>query len=305
MKDKKILITGSSGTIGTDLSLALIHKGYDIYGIDIKPNLWSSEINRKTILSDLRKTINYLGHNFNMVIHLAGNARVFKLVKNPNLARDNFLMAFNILEFARKENIPQFIFAGSREIYGNSNKKGYKEENITLPSIESPYSATKLGIEALIHSYFQCYNISFANLRFSNVYGKYDISNRVIPHFIKLAQNNEDLIIYGKKKILDFTYIDDTINGILKIISNFSNVKNNTFNIASGKGTSIIDIALIVKELLKSDSKLIFKDNRRGEIIWYIADILKAKEKLGYNPKIEVREGILKNIEWLKSIDFI
>lgn len=86
----------------------------------------------------------------------------------------------------------------------------------------------KIGGEALIHAYKQCYDIDFIILRFSNVYGKYDETDRVVPLLIKLTKEGKDLIVYGKDKVLDFTYIDDTINGMMRCIEKFEEVKNDT-----------------------------------------------------------------------------
>ena len=235
---EKIFVTGSSGTIGTALCEALMEKGYEVVGIDIKQNKWSEKVDGITIISDLRDRnfFRKLSDDFDMVIHLAANARVYNLVKNPILARDNFEMLFNILEFSRLKNIDRFIFASSREVYGNSDKIFHKEDEAYVKNCESPYTATKIGGEALAHSYHQCYGIDFLIPRFSNVYGRYDDSDRVIPVFIARARQNEDLIVFGKEKLLDFTFIDDCVDGIMKSIEMFDVVKNNTFNIASGNG---------------------------------------------------------------------
>lgn len=225
---EKILVTGSNGTIGTALCEALMEMGYKVEGIDIKQNNWSEKVDRITAISDLRdrNCFSKLPGDFDMIIHLAANARVYNLVVNPGLARDNFEILFNILEFSRLKNIDRFIFASSREVYGNSGKVFHNEEEAYVKNCESPYTATKIGGEALVHSYHQCYDIDFVILRFSNVYGKYDDSDRVIPAFIETAKQNKDLIVFGEDKLLDFTYIDDCVDGIIKSIENFDGVKN-------------------------------------------------------------------------------
>jgi len=299
-KLQRILVTGSSGTIGTRLCEKLLEKNYNIVGLDLKPNKWNEEINKLTIIGDLRNKniIENLPKDVDLVIHLAANARVYNLVLNPSLAKDNFEMLFNILEFCRENNIKRFIFASSREVYGNSNKITHSEDEAYVGNCESPYTASKIGGEALVHAYHQCYGINFIIIRFSNVYGMYDDSDRVIPLFIKLAKENKDLIVYGKEKLLDFTYIDDAISGVIKAIENFDKVKNEVFNIASGKGTSIVEIARLIQKYTNSKNQIIIEENRTGEVLKFIADISKAKEKLGYEPKTSIEEGIKKAIEW-------
>jgi UDP-glucose 4-epimerase len=129
----------------------------------------------------------------------------------------------------------------------------------------------------------------------------YDESDRVIPLFIRKAMKNEDLLIFGKDKVLDFTYIDDTIDGVIGCIKKFDKAQNNTFNIASGKGTKILLVAKLIKKFLNSKSKIVIKKNRPGEVIKYIADISKAQKLLNYEPKTSIVEGIKKSIEWYKA----
>jgi len=300
---KKILITGNSGTIGTRLSEKLLEQNYEVTGVDWKPNKWNKKIEKVTLHYDLRdeSIFNKISKNFDLVIHLAANARVYNLVKDPNLARDNFLTTFNTLDFARKNNIKRFILASSRETYGNSEKLIYSEKDVRLENCESPYTASKIGGESLVHAYQQCYGIDFVIFRFSNVYGMYDESDRVIPLFIKLINEGKSLTVFGKEKFLDFTYIDDTISGILKTIENFKKAKNDVYNIGSGKGVSIVEVARLIQEMMAGKNKIIIKENRTGEVVKFVANITKARQKLGYKPKIDIIEGIRKSIEWYRE----
>lgn len=297
---KKILITGSSGTIGTRLCEKLLERDFEIVGVDLKPNKWNDRISELTIIGDLRnkQTLENLPKDIDLVIHLAANARVYDLVVDPSLARDNFEILFNTLEFCRKNEIKRFIFASSREVYGNSKQIIHSENEAYVRNCESPYTASKIGGEALVHAYHQCYGINFIITRFSNVYGMYDDSDRVIPLFIKSTKENKDLVVYGKEKLLDFTYTDDAISGVLKCIENFDHVKNEVFNIASGKGVSIIELAQLIQKYMDSKNKIVIKENRTGEVVKFIADISKAKQKLSYEPQTAINDGIKKSIEW-------
>jgi UDP-glucose 4-epimerase len=297
---KKVLITGSSGTIGTRLCEKLLDGNYEIVGVDLKPNRWNDRINELTVIGDLRnkQTLEDLPKDVDLVIHLAVNARVYNLVIDPNLARDNFEISFNTLEFCRKNDIKRFIFASSREVYGDSMQIVHTENEAYVRNCESPYTASKIGGEALVHAYHQCYGINFIIIRFSNVYGMYDDSDRVVPLFIKLAKENKDLVVYGKEKLLDFTYIDDAISGILKCVENFEQLKNDVFNIASGKGIPIIELAQLIQKYMDSKNKIVIKENRTGEVVRFIADISKAKEKLSYEPKMTIDDGVRKSIKW-------
>ncbi len=126
----------------------------------------------------------------------------------------------------------------------------------------------------------------------------YDDSVRVVPLFIRLSRKNEPMQIFGKDKCLDFTYIDDAVQGVTLILEKFDTVKNDTYNLAFGSGTTIVDLAESIKKLIGSTSKLNLGDARIGEVTRYIANISKAKKVLGYDPKTSFEEGIKKSVEW-------
>jgi len=301
MKTAKILVTGSSGTIGTGLCEELLKRNYQVTGFDLKPNKWLPTVNERTIIGDLRdpSSLDALSGNWDAVVHLAANARVYNLVLNPLLARDNLEMVVNVLEFMRQRKIPKIVFASSREVYGNSRRiKCSENAPVCVDNCESPYAASKLGGEALIHAYHHCYGIDYIILRFSNVYGKYDDSDRLIPQLIKLAKANKELPIYGKRKRLGFTYIDDAVNGIIETLERFEDAENDVFNIASGEAVSILHVASLIKKYMRTHNKVALADTRTGEVVRFVADITKAKRKLGYKPKTGIELGIQKSVQW-------
>jgi len=298
---KKILVTGSSGTIGTRLSETLLKEGFDIVGVDKEPNTWNEEVQRKTIILDLRdkeRVLRELPKDVDAVVHLAANARVYNLVIDPSLARDNFETVFNVLEFARQNSIKRFMFSSSREVYGNSEKIIHAEDDVHIDYCESPYTASKIGGEALVQSYRQCYGMETIIFRFSNVYGMYDQSDRVIPLFIKLCTEGKDLVVYGKEKLLDYTYIDDCVSGVVAALKEFLSINGQVYNIAYGKGTSIVDVAQLIQKRMQSKGEVRIEENRTGEVVRYIADVSKAKQSFGYEPKVPIEEGVNKTVDW-------
>lgn len=301
MQIRHIVVTGSSGTIGTCLAEKLLERGFRVTGVDIRKNKWSSAVDRNTVLADLRDkeaALAKLPESADLVVHLAANARVYNLVVNPDLARDNVEMTYTALEFARLRNVPRFILASSREVYGNLPKIPPDEDDVRVRNCESTYTFSKLASEAAAHAYRRCYELDFLIFRFSNVYGMYDDSDRIIPQFIGRAKAGEPLTVYGEDKMLDFTYIDDTVNGILLGIERFAIAKNQTFNIASGRGTTIVEVANLVKEKMRSSSLVVVGENRTGEVVRYIADISLAQKFLGYQPAVSIADGIEKSIAW-------
>ncbi|MCI0396283.1 MAG: NAD-dependent epimerase/dehydratase family protein, partial [Chloroflexi bacterium] len=244
----RVLITGSSGQIGTNLALYLQEQGHYVFGIDIRPNTWTDQI--ETLLQDLsvpyRDFQRGIGHveyppDLDAVVHFAAHAKVHALVEQPDRALENITMTFNVLEFCRQNNLP-LVFSSSREVYGDIHRYITEESYADFAFTESPYSASKISGEALIYAYAQCYGLRYLVFRFSNVYGRYDNDIermlRVIPYFIRRINRGQPITIYGEEKVLDFTYIDDCVAGVargLELLVN-NQMANHTINLAYGQG---------------------------------------------------------------------
>lgn len=308
-----ILITGSSGEIGTNLALKLMQNGHQVFGVDKRPNSWTSQFTY--ILQDLSgRFSDYKGgigsavypKDIDLVVHLAANAKVHELVEYPARALDNINITFNVLEYCRQNQLP-IVFSSSREVYADIKRYTTDEEQSNFHFTESPYSASKISGEALIYSYAKCYNIPYLVFRFSNVYGRYDSDiermERVIPKFIHKIYHNEPIVIYGRDKILDFTYVDDCVHGIIKGIEKLAKreIKNETINLAYGEGHSLIQMSEFIGAELGKMPNMVIEESKVGEVTHYVADIKKAKELLGYNPETPLQVGIKKAVEWWKS----
>jgi len=299
----KILVTGSSGTIGTRLCETLLERGHEVVGADWEPCKWNTAVEALRVDIDLRHAAEFskLPTDVELIIHLAANARVYELVEHPERAMDNIVDTFNLLEFARKNGIGKMMFASSRETYGNialPDGEKYSEDKAHFMTCESPYAASKISGEALFESYKRCYGIETIIWRFSNVYGMYDDSVRVVPLYFRQAKTSEPMNVFGKDKLLDFTYIDDCVSGIVLGIEKWETAKNDTYNLAYGQGTTILHLAERMKELLNSESTINIGTARTGEVTHYIADITKAKRVLGYDPQTPFDRGIEKSVEW-------
>jgi len=309
----RVLITGSSGQIGTNLALRLQNEGHFVYGIDIRSNTWTDQID--TLLQDLSvpyKDFQHgIGHgvlpeNIDVVVHLAAHAKVHQLVEQPDRALENITMTYNALEYCRHHKIP-IIFSSSREVYGDIHRYITEESHADFAFTESPYSASKISGEALIYSYAQCYDLPYIIFRFSNVYGRFDNDiermERVIPLFIRRIKNKEPITVFGEKKTLDFTYVDDCVDGIFRGIQLLAGGKdkNHTINLAYGEGQSLVDMAKYVGETLGIEPDMTVEPSRVGEVTHYVANIGKARALLGYDPGTRLRDGIRKSIEWSES----
>lgn len=306
----RILITGSSGQIGTNLALHLQQQGHYVFGIDKRPNTWTNQI--ETLLQDLSAP--YRGFKgglggveyppaLDAVVHLAAHAKVHELVEQPERALENVTMTFNVLEFCRQNNLP-IIFSSSREVYGDIHRYITEESHADFAFTESPYSASKISGEAFIYSYAQCYGLRYLVFRFSNVYGRYDNDierlERVIPLFIRKIRSDEPITVYGKEKVLDFTYVDDCVSGIVKGIELLVSGReaNHTINLAYGQGNSLVTMAEYIGEALGVRPQIKIEPARVGEVTHYVANIGKAHALLGYSPTTPLREGIRKAVAW-------
>lgn len=306
----RILITGSSGMIGTNLGLRLLAEGHQVFGIDRRVNPWTDRI--PTLLQDLATPQRDFRAGIggapyppcDLVVHLAANAKVYELVSEPYRALENINITYNVLEYCRAHDLP-IIFASSREVYGDIHRYITEETRADFSFTESPYSASKIAGEALIYAYARCYGLRYLVFRFSNVYGRYDNDlarmERVIPLFIHRISRGEPVTVYGGDKVLDFTYIDDCVDGIVRGITRLSRgeVVNRTINLAYGEGNTLIRAAELIGLALGRRPDIIVQPIKRvGEVGYYVADIRRARELLGYQPQVPLAEGIRRAVAW-------
>jgi UDP-glucose 4-epimerase len=302
-----VLITGSSGQIGTNLALALLDRGDHVDGIDRRKNAWTDRIDMKSLdLTTVQPEQIPSAVKYDVVVHLAAHAKVFELVENPSRAMENIQMAFTVLEYCRQRGIP-IAFGSSREVYGDIHRHVTEEAEADFVVAESPYSASKISAEALIYSYQRCYDLPFLVFRFSNVYGRYDCDlermERVIPLFIRRIADGKPMVLYGREKVLDFTFVDDCADGVIRGIDALAagKVRNQTINVAYGQGSTLVDVLNIVSLALGKRPDVRYEPARPGEVTRYVADISKARELLGYDPQTPLSAGLPREVEWQRQ----
>jgi UDP-glucose 4-epimerase len=241
------------------------------------------------------------------VVHLAAYARVHQLVAEPHRALENAIMTFNVLEYARGLKIP-VVFASSREVYGDIHHfEGCNESVADFAFTESPYSASKIASEAFVYSYARCYHLPYLVFRFSNVYGRFDNDLhrmvRVVPLFIHRLSRHEPITVYGREKTLDFTYIDDCVDGVARGIERLfeQRVVNDTINLAYGQGNTLIQLAELISAELGVEPRMTVEPPLLGEVTRYVADVGKARRLLDWEPRTPLAEGIPKAVEWFRD----
>lgn len=310
----RILLTGSSGQIGTNLALRLIEDGHSVFGVDKRPNSWTKEFD--TLLQDLaghyapfRGGMNGVEYPaVDLVIHLAAHAKVHQLVRQPQRALENVMMTFNVLEYCRELELP-LVFSSTREVYGDVHRfDEYGEGAADFAFTESPYSASKIGSEAFIYSYAKCYGLRYLVFRFSNVYGRYDSDlgrmERVLPLFTHKLGRGEPITVYGgDDKVLDFTFIDDCVDGIVRGVERLAagRVENETINLAFGQGNTLVRAAELIAAELGVTPEIAKERSLVGEVTRYVADIRKARELLDWEPQTPLDEGIPRAVDWFRG----
>lgn len=300
----RILITGSSGQIGTNLALRCLAEGHAVLGLDRRANPWTDRI--ETLRADLAEPAAAALQTLerpDLVVHLAAHAKVHELVTRPELALENMVATHRALELCRGWNVP-VIFSSSREVYGDIHRFDTQETNADFAFTESTYSASKIAGEAMVYAYARCYDLPYIVFRFSNVYGRYDNDlermERVIPLFIDRIDRDQPITIYGEGKILDFTHVDDCVDGIVRGIGRLAarDVVNQTINLAHGTGHSLVEMAERVGAALGRRPRVTLAPSQVGEVTRYVANLDKARALLGYEPRIPLADGIPLAVAW-------
>jgi UDP-glucose 4-epimerase len=309
----RVLVTGSSGQIGTNVGLSLLADGHEVLGLDNRPNTWTDAIDTdKVDLVAVGRGEQSWAPPWqpDCVVHLAAWAKVHQLVREPAKALENVEMAFAALEIARATGAP-IVFGSSREVYGDIHRHVTDEDMADFVVAESPYSASKIAGEALFYSYARCYGIRHLVFRFSNVYGRYDNDvermERVIPLFVREIDAGRPIRVFGRSKMLDFTYVDDCVRGVVAGVEALvaGTIGTATVNLAYGQGQTLHDLVNLLELALDKQATVSYEPSQTGEVTRYVADISKARDLLGYAPEVPLTLGIRKYVEWCRETSFI
>ncbi len=309
IKEKRIVVTGAAGFIGSNLTDSLLGQGAEVVGID---NLFNGRVenldeafkhdNFKFHKGDIRD-LNFLLDIFegiDIVYHLAAFTSVPQSVKMPENCNDvNVNGVLNVLNAARRMDVGKIIYASSSSVYGDTPTLPKREDMRRLPI--SPYGVAKLACEAYMQVYHQVYGLKTSSLRYFNVFGprqKDSTYSGVIAIWLGNIIRNEDLTIFGDgTNSRDFTYIKDVIQANLLAAEN--DVSGEIFNIGAGSPISLTELAkLILKITNKENLKIIYTEPRPGDIIHSYADISKAKKALIFEPKYNQEQGLKEYFKW-------
>jgi nucleoside-diphosphate-sugar epimerase len=300
----KVLITGGNGLIGSHLAEALLQTGHKVILQDLGFGKNTRQIDCLKLGGDIRDSHIFDKINFNpdVIFHAAAVSRVAWGEADPKKCFDvNVIGGINIILWTlSKEPKPHFIFASSREVYGEPSSLPVTESHPKNPI--SAYGTSKLAAEQLVSHYGKVSDLKYTITRFSNVYGATrDLPERVIPRFVNNAFRGEPLVVNGGSQILDFTSVHDTIAGLVSLVSHLENrdpsVQNTDFHFTTGVGCSISDLADMIKTLTSARSKIQKVEAKNYDVHKFIGDFTKAKKILGYDPKVRLEDGLKRYIK--------
>tara|TARA_B110001452_G_scaffold115556_1_gene95839 strand:- start:2992 stop:3999 length:1008 start_codon:yes stop_codon:yes gene_type:complete len=329
----KILITGSSGFIGFHVSKRLLDKGFKIVGYDSMNNYYDINLKRSR-LNILKKYKNFSfqkGYIENekllykkvskfkpkVIIHLAAQAGVRYSIENPDIyLKTNILGTFNVIKAANKIKAKHLIIGSSSSVYGANKKFPFREIDKTDHQV-SVYAATKKSTESLAHSYSSLWKLPITMLRFFTVYGPWGRPDMAYFKFTKKILSQKKIDIYNKGKMYrDYTYIDDIVDGICKLLNKapskkqINKFKNDSLspvapfrilNIGNTKKISLINFINTLEKELKKKIKKNYLPMQKGDVHSTLSDSTLLKKITGYNPKTNYKNGIRKFITWYLS----
>ena len=311
---KNILVTGAAGFIGSNYAEYMVnnHPEYNLVILDKLTyagnlnNLKQVE-NKITFIQgdicDLELVTDiFTKYNIDAVVHFAAESHVDNSIKTPFIfTQTNVIGTHTLLEVAKRVwgegSTNKFVHISTDEVYGTLGEEGYFTEKSPIKP-NSPYSASKASSDLIALAYHETFKMNVSVTNCSNNYGPYQHNEKLIPHMIKLALNDEKLPVYGKGlNIRDWLFVEDHCQAIDLVLHNGK--AGERYNIGGHNEKRNIEIVkLILKYLGKSEDLISFVEDRKGHDYRYAIDPTKIKNELGWEPKTKFEDGIVKTIDW-------
>ncbi|MBC7949418.1 MAG: GDP-mannose 4,6-dehydratase [Chitinophagaceae bacterium] len=310
------LITGAAGFIGSNLTRTLFktEPGVKITCIDNFDPFYSSSIKQFnirefrdnpsfTLIEEDLATISAenlakkIPGNVDVIVHLAAKAGVRPSIENPlSYQQANVIGLQTMLDFAKSKGIKQFVFASSSSVYGINDHYPWKEEEKLMPI--SPYAMTKLAGEMLGHVYNKLFGIRFIALRFFTVYGPGQRPDLAIHKFTKNIIAGKPIAMFGDGSTSrDYTYVDDTVQGIIGAM-NYTKTDFEIINLGNRYTISLKELIEGIEKVTGKKAIIDKQPDQPGDVPKTYADISRARELLGYDPKTQIHDGLKKFHDW-------
>jgi UDP-glucose 4-epimerase len=306
------LVTGVAGFIGSSIARALIARGERVRGIDNfstgkRENLIGLEaveliegdLNSPALAERACSGVEY-------IFHEAALPSVPRSVKDPVASNDaNVNATVKLLDAARNSGVKRVVYAGSSSAYGNSPSLPKKED--MLPAPLSPYAVSKLAGELYMSVFHRVYGLETVTLRYFNVFGPHqDPTSQysgVLAVFISRMLRNQTPTIHGDgEQSRDFTYIENVVSAnLLAAAADAGKVAGRVFNVATGSRISLNETAELLREITGYAGKIVYDDERPGDVKHSLADISSAQAQFGYKPEVSFPDGLRKTVEWYRG----
>jgi len=305
----KFLVTGGAGFIGSNIVEKLLGLEHEVVVFDNfltgkKSNLEELGDKIKIIEGDIRdyEAIRNAMQGIDFVLHQAALPSVPRSLADPKTTHDiNVNGTFNVLLAAREAKIKRLVYASSSSVYGDAPELPKKED--FLPRPKSPYAVSKLTGEYYCQVFYKNFGLETVILRYFNVFGpRQDPASQyaaAIPKFIKALQKGISPMVFGDgEQSRDFTYVDNVVAANIKAAAT-PNIAGEIFNVACGKAYSVNKVLELLGQILNKPVKPDYVASRPGDVKHSLADISKIKEKMGYIPVVEFKEGLMRTVKKL------
>lgn len=312
----RVLVTGGAGFLGSHLCEALVARGDEVLCVDCFEPHYRTSLKLRNLSNvngnpkfaflegDLRESprlVQWLqDERFDAVAHLAGRDNDRDSLIDPLVHFSvNVCGTLGALEMARRLHIPRLVMTSSGSVYGLRNTPPFKEQSCTASSI-SPHAASKLAAENLCYSYAHAFGIRTTILRVFTAYGPRQRPDMAIRHFADEMTQGEPIAVFGDGLTgRDLTYCSDVVNGILLALD--KDLEYEIINIGTGQLTTVNDIIVMLAEALQVEPEIATQPEHPADLPSSVADLTKARQLLGYEPTVGVKEGIARFVEWFRA----
>jgi nucleoside-diphosphate-sugar epimerase len=310
---KRIFLTGGAGFIGTTLCGRLIEDN-EITIFDnghrnaLQYTALGKHKNIRVVKGDVLDSASVLEHmkGSDIVIHLAAIAGVDDVFNHPVLTmKVNLLGTYNVLEAAKEIGVERLVDFSTSEVFGSYAFRVQEADVTSLGAVGESrwtYAVSKLATEHLAHNYYKEFGLPAVSIRPFNIYGPQQVGQGAIHSFVVKALRGEDLVIHNDgSQIRAWCYVDDIVDGVVLTLLRKEAV-GQAFNIGNPRSVvTVYNLAQDVIRLSGSSSKIRFEQVDRADVELRIPSITKARKLLGYEPKIDLEDGLLRTIEWYRS----
>lgn len=304
IQNKKFLVTGEAGFIGSHTVDALIKGGAKVTVIDNLVTGRKENLNPKAKFYALNITDSRIEKVFQkekpeFIYHFASNVLVPKSVENPFVDMDSIAGSINIFQNAKHYGVEKIIFSSSGFLYGNTKNLPAKETEPIIPV--SSYVVSKQAVENYLRFYKMAFNLSYVTLRYSTVYGPRQITGAMTDYIRKLTVGKQAEMYGDEEKTRDYIYIDDIVEANLLSLDVSPDYPKLIFNIGTGIETTLNNLYERIAGILGFTSGQIYLPDRPGEQYRCSLDWSHAKRELGWEPKYSLKEGLEKTVFWYQK----